>query len=606
MRRIELLAPAKNLEGGITAINYGADAVYIGAPRFGARAAVGNSLEDIGQLIQYAHKYWAKVFITMNTILYDNELKDAEKMIHQLYKMGADALIVQDMGILELDLPPIALHASTQTHNYDLDRIQFLEKAGFERIILARELSQQQIQEIRRNTSSELEYFVNGALCVCLSGQCYFSQAIGGRSANRGECAQPCRMKYQLEDKHGKVLAKDKHLLSLKDLNLADQLEDIIDSGIISLKIEGRLKDISYIKNVVSHYRKKLDEILEYRQNLTRASSGSTAINFTPDPERTFNRGFTSYFFNGRTQGIANFNSPKALGKQVGRIVSRQKDHFIFEGQEPLHNGDGLCYFNRNKLLKGMQVNGVKGNKIFPNEMGDLTEGAVLYRNHDHEFERQLKQDKAQRKISASLLMESNEKFFQLTAFDEDGIVKTIDLEGDFELAQNREMAANNLRRQLSKSGDSIFSVEEITLPEGELPFIPAKQINEIRRTLLNSLEEERINHHQQSQVRPLVVHPPYPDKHLSYSSNVSNYKAEEFYKKCGVESIAPAFELQSKNKGKTIMTTRHCLRYEFNMCPKKGKAPNRSNEPLYLVDNKNRYRLEFNCKRCEMKVILE
>ena len=605
MRKIELLAPAKNLETGIAAINYGADAVYIGAPKFGARAAVGNTLEDIGELIKYAHQYWAKVFITMNTILYDNELKEAEALIHQLYKLGADALIVQDMGILEMDLPPIELHASTQTHNFDLERIQFLEKAGFKRIILARELSLEQIKEIRANTSVDLEYFVNGALCVCLSGQCYFSHAITGRSANRGECSQACRMKYNLEDADGNILAKDQHLLSLKDLNLSNEITDIVNAGICSLKIEGRLKDISYIKNITSHYSEKLDAAIHHNKELERASSGHTKVNFKPDPERTFNRGFTSYFFKGRIPEIANFFSPKSLGKDVGKIIAVRKDHFLVKSKYPLHNGDGLCFFNKNKLLKGIQVNGVKGDKIYPNDMSMICDGVTLYRNNDHEFAKELKQDKSTRKIAIDILLEQVENRITLQITDENGVSASNCLSENFELAKNEEMAQANITKQLSKLGDSIYDLNNIRLNLQNTPFIQAKILNELRRKTLDDLTSNRIELAQKEETRPLITHPKYYADKITYMGNVSNCKAEDFYKKCGVENIEKAFELQKNFDGKTIMITKHCLRYEFGKCPKKMKSIGDKPGPLYLVDNNRKYSLEFNCQRCEMKVVL-
>jgi putative protease len=606
MKQIELLAPAKNLETGMAAINYGADAIYIGAPKFGARSAVGNTLEDIAKLIEYAHKYWAKVYIAMNTILYDHELKEAEKLIHELYKLGADALIVQDMAILEMNLPPIELHASTQTHNYDLDRIKFLEKAGFSRIILARELSLEQIQEIRKNTSVELEYFIHGALCVSLSGQCYFSQAVGGRSANRGECSQACRMKYDLVDEDGKVIAKDKHLLSLKDLNLSGHLKELVESGICSLKIEGRLKDSSYLKNVTSHYRQELDTIFENSPKFKKASSGQVHPDFTPDLDKTFNRGFTSYFFSGRIPEIANFYTPKSMGKEIGKIVAVRKDHFIIDTKFEIHNGDGLCFFNRNKLLKGIQVNGVKGKQIFPNEMNMLVEGASLYRNNDHEFAKTLKKDHAVRRISVDLKLEFQENELRLFATDEDGVEASAQLQQEFELARNTDMAITNLRKQLSKSGDSIYSINAIECQFSQAPFVQAKTLNELRRKTLDHLSENRISALQPHQRRTLVNHPKYPSKKLNYMGNVVNCKAEEFYHKCGVEEIEKGFELQSDYSGKTIMTTKHCLRYEFGLCNKELSTQNKNNKALYLVDNKNRYKLEFHCQRCEMKIIFE
>jgi len=605
MRKIELLAPAKNLETGMAAINYGADAVYIGAPKFGARAAVGNTLEDIGELIKYAHQYWAKVFITMNTILYDNELKEAEKLIHELYKLGADALIVQDMGVLEMDLPPIELHASTQTHNFDLERIQFLEKAGFKRIILARELSLEQIKEIRANTKVDLEYFVNGALCVCLSGQCYFSHATTGRSANRGECSQSCRMKYDLEDADGRLLAKDKHLLSLKDLNLSNEINDIVNAGICSLKIEGRLKDISYIKNITSHYSEKLDQTLNKNKAFERASSGHTKINFEADPERTFNRGFTPYFFKGRVPEIANFFSPKALGKEIGKIIAVRKDHFLVKSRLPLHNGDGLCFFNKNNLLKGIQVNGVKGDKIYPNDMSMICDGVTLYRNNDHEFAKELKQDKNIRKISIDILFEQLGEQLFLHITDENGISASNSLNENFELAKNAEMAQGNIKKQLSKLGDSIYELRSIQQNFDNTPFIQAKLLNELRRKTLEDLTQLRIKYAEKEATRPLISHPQYYSDKITYMGNVSNCKAEDFYKKCGVNNIEKAFELQKNFDGKTVMVTKHCLRYEFGKCPKLVKTIGEKPGPLYLVDNNRKYSLEFNCQRCEMKVVL-
>lgn len=606
MKQIELLAPAKNLETGMAAINYGADAIYIGAPKFGARSAAGNTLEDIAELIKYAHRYWAKVFITMNTILYDHELQEAEELIHELYKLGADALIVQDMGVLEMNLPPIELHASTQTHNYDLDRIKFLEKVGFKRIILARELSLEEIKEIRKNTNVELEYFIHGALCVSLSGQCYFSHAIGGRSANRGECSQACRMKYDLVDEEGKVIAKDKHLLSLKDLNLSGHMKDLVEAGICSLKIEGRLKDSSYLKNVTSYYRKELDSVFEKKREFTKASSGTIDPKFDPDLDRTFNRGYTSYFFTGRIPEIANFHTPKSLGKEIGKIISIRKDHFIIDTKYEIHNGDGLCFFNQNKLLKGILVNGVKGKQIFPNEMSMLVEGATLYRNNDHEFAKTLKRDNSIRRISVDFYLEFTNDTLTLFATDEDGISASVQLQQEFELARNRDMAISNLQKQLVKSGGSIYSISNIEDNFTDVPFVQAKQLNELRRNVLDRLTEIRIEAFQKTEKQDLISHPQYPTKNLTYMGNVVNCKAEEFYHKCGVEKIEKGFELQSNYTGKTIMTTKHCLRHEFGMCKKEVSTDAKPNTPLYLVDNKNRYKLEFHCQRCEMKIVLE
>ncbi|WP_421918985.1 peptidase U32 family protein [Marinifilum sp.] len=604
MKKIELLAPAKNLETGIAAINYGADAVYIGAPKFGARSAAGNTLEDIGKLLQYAHQYWAKVFITMNTILYDNELKEAEELIHKLYELGADALIVQDMGVLEMNLPPIELHASTQTHNYDLDRIQFLEKVGFKRIILARELSLEEIKNIRKNTSVELEYFVHGALCVSLSGQCYFSHAIGGRSANRGECSQACRMKYDLVDVEGKVIAKDKHLLSLKDLNLSSHLDQIVDAGVCSLKIEGRLKDSSYLKNITSFYRQSLDKVFDRKREYEPASSGTINPDFKPDPEITFNRAYTSYFFTGRIPEIANFHTPKSMGKEIGKILEVKKDHVVVETKYELHNGDGLCFFNKNKLLKGFQVNGIQGNKVFPNDMSMLQKGVRLFRNNDHEFSKVLKRDNSVRKIGVEFYLDIVEGGINLTAIDEDEMSANIQIKESFESAKNEELALKNIRKQLQKSGDSIYQINNVEINFDSVPFVQAKKLNDLRRQCLEQLTFNRTEAFKVEEKRPLIAHPQYPAKELTYMGNVVNCKAEEFYHKCGVEKIEKGFELQNNHSGKTIMTTKHCLRHEFGMCQKETKTGKSQNQALFLVDNKNRYKLEFNCQRCEMKII--
>lgn len=604
MRKIELLAPAKDLECGKAAIDCGADAVYIGASKFGARSAVGNSLEDIAQLIEYAHKYWARVYVTLNTILFDDELKEAERMIHELYKLGADALIVQDMGILEMDLPPIPLHASTQTHNYDLERIQFMEQAGFERIILARELSAQQLQTIGKSTSAELEYFIHGALCVSLSGQCYFSHAINGRSANRGECSQPCRMKYSLEDNTGKVLAKDKHLLSLKDLNLTKHLEEIIKTGVCSFKIEGRLKDINYIKNITSHYRKCLDDIIYRRSDLQRASSGTTSITFNPDPERSFNRGFTPYFFGERIKDIANFLTPKSMGKKVGSVKAVHKDHFIFDGDYDLHNGDGLCFFNDKNILSGISINKVDGKRVYPNDMSPVIDGAILYRNLDHDFSKKLKKENPQRKINVSLHLMCTSEGLTLQATDDDSTFVSHHIEGKIDQARNEAMAQDNLNRQLSKSGDSIFSVNEVTMDLDFAPFVPARQLNDLRRQTLDKLEQERIKQHPHSTNSPSHNHPQYPSSQLNYMGNVTNKLAHQFYTKCGVTSIEQGFELQSEFEGKVLMTTRHCLRFQFGLCPKQGQTNQQITEPLFLTDSKNRYQLQFDCKNCVMKIL--
>ncbi len=603
-KTIELLAPAKNIETGMAAINYGADAVYIGAPKFGARAAAGNTLNDIEQLVKYAHQYWAKVYVTFNTILYDNELDEAEKLIHQLYEIGVDALIIQDLGILEMNLPPIELHASTQTHNYDLNRIQFLEQVGFKRIILARELSLTQLQEIRKHTSCELEYFVHGALCVSLSGQCYFSQATTNRSANRGACSQACRMKYNLIDDNGNILAKDKYLLSLKDLNLSAHLQEIINSGICSLKIEGRLKDSTYLKNITSHYRKHINNVLKTNPQITPVASGNTKISFNPDPDITFNRGYTNYFFNGRTNHIANYNTPKAMGKQIGRVTKINKDNFTVDTKEQLNNGDGLCFIDKQGTLRGFQVNRVEKNKIYPNDIRLLQQGVTLFRNNNHQFTKLLKNDHSIRKIATELFVDFYDNTLSITAIDENEIAANIQHSKSFELAKNKDMAMNNIQKQLQKSGDTIFDIYHVHINMDNIPFIPAKQLNELRRKCLEQLLANRLSAYPANHQAMDIKHPKYPQEQLSYRGNVTNKKAEDFYKKCGVTQIEKGFEIQKSYTGKLLMVTRHCLRHDFGICLKHHKAGRGDNRKLFLEDNNHRYALEFDCKRCEMKIL--
>ena len=434
VRKIELLAPAKNLETGIEAINHGADAVYIGAPQFSARSAAGNSLDDIRQLVEYAHLFHAKVYVALNTILNDSELAAAEKIIWDVYHAGAGAIIIQDAGILNLSLPPIAIHASTQMDNRNLKKVRFLEDAGFSQVVLARELTINEIKDIATHTSVALEVFVHGALCTSYSGQCYISQALSGRSANRGVCAQYCRLPYTLQDAGGNVLASQKHLLSLKDLNQSDFLEELLDAGVSSLKIEGRLKESSYVKNSTAYYRQKLDTIFEKRPEYRAASSGESIPFFMPNPQKSFNRGFTNYFLHGRTKNIASPDSPKSIGEPVGNVADVKGNHFTLAGQKTIHNGDGLCFGST-----GFRVNRVEGNQIFPAEMPRLTPGTTLFRNYDHEFEKTLSGKSAERKMRIEWLLEENSFGFSLTITDEAGFSATITQDFAKELAKRKQ-----------------------------------------------------------------------------------------------------------------------------------------------------------------------
>ena len=597
---LELLSPARDLECGLAAINHGADAVYIGAPKFGARAAAGNPLKDIAELISYAHRYWARVYITLNTILYDSELNEARSMIHQLYDAGADALIIQDMGLLELDLPPIPLFASTQTHNYNLDRIQFLERVGIQRVILARELSLKKVSEIRKATALDLEFFVHGALCVSFSGQCYFSQATTGRSANRGECAQMCRLPYTLTDGRGNVLASNQHVLSLKDLNLSDYLSDLVDAGVTSFKIEGRLKEASYVKNVTAFYRAKLDAVIEDREGFRSSSSGRTTFFFTPDPERTFNRGTTDYFIRGRRHELVSLRTPKSVGKLLGTVQSVGSGFFALQTSDQIHNGDGICFFGENDEMMGININRVEANRIYPNSMEGIEPGVVVYRNYDHEFVQLLKSDSARRTIDVDLSFDETPDGFQLHAVDEDGNTVTHRLVHEKEVARKPDAAFETIKTQLSKLGDTIFNSKNITVGLTQAFFLPMGVLNQLRRDCIAALEAERARNIPR-QVKTIVPNEsPFPEKRLDYSANVVNEKAAAFYRRHGVEEIEKGLELQNDASGKILMTTRHCMKFQFDLCRgEKGSA-----EELYLSDGRTTYKLDFDCEQCVMKIV--
>jgi len=599
-RPLELLSPARDLACGIAAIDHGADAVYIGAPKFGARAAAGNTLEDITALAAYAHKYWARVYVTLNTLLYDHELEEARNLVVGIHEAGADALIFQDMALLELDLPPIPLFASTQTHNYDIQKIQFLEQVGVQRVILARELSVKQIREIRAASSLELEAFVHGALCVSFSGQCYISEAVKGRSANRGECAQLCRLPYTLTDRRGAVLARNQHLLSLKDLNLSEYLADLIAAGVSSFKIEGRLKDASYVKNVTAFYRAQLDALIARDTQLCRASSGTTQFSFTPDPSRSFNRGFTDYFFRRRRLDIVSLQTPKSLGQAIGTVERVSSTSFILASTEQIHNGDGICFFDANDELRGVNVNRAEGNRISPNSMAGIQPGTVLYRNHDHAFLRQLNGRSAVRRIGVEMVFEDRTDGFALCAKDEDGNQVLTQIVHAKEEATRPAKALETIRTQLSKMGETPYVLTLFTYAPASTYFLPVAVLNQMRRTCLDALDAERTRH-QPGRLQNLVPNSvPYPLTTLDRYANVVNSKAAAFYRRHGVEGIEMGVELQESFPETTLMTTKYCLKYQFDLCTgDRGGA-----EELFLSDGKTRYLLEFDCDRCVMKIV--
>lgn len=604
-RPIELLAPAKNLECGIEAINHGADAVYIGAPRFGARAAAGNSLADIEALVQYAHLYNVRIYVTVNTILRDDELKETEAMIWDLYRVGVDALIVQDMGLTQLNLPPIPLHASTQMDNRTVEKVRFLADAGFWQVVLARELSVNEISRIHAACPDTLlEVFIHGALCVSYSGQCYVSEACFGRSANRGECAQFCRLQFDMTDADGKVIEKGKHLLSLKDMNQSDNLEELLDAGASSLKIEGRLKDVSYVKNVTAYYRQKLDALFKRRKEYVRASSGSVKLAFRPQLDKSFSRGFTDYFAHGRNPGIFSFNTPKSLGEEVGTVKEIRGNYLTVAGVKAFSNGDGLCYIDAQGRLQGFRVNRVENNKLFPQEMPRIKPKTVLYRNFDQEFDRIMQKKSAERKLTVDVSLAENNFGFTLTMCDEDGNSVSMALSKNKELARTPQH--DNLINQLGKLGNTPFVPRNIEVDLSENWFIPSSELAELRRvTVEKLLSLRRINYHRELWRMPETEHP-YPQKELTYLGNVMNKEAAAFYQKHGVEKIAPAFEVEHP-EGAALMFCKHCLRYSMGWCPVHHKVKSPYREPYYLVSGDGKkFRLQFDCKNCQMKVYSE
>lgn len=604
-RSIELLAPAKDLQCGIEAVNHGADAVYIGAPRFGARAAAGNSLEDIFSLVTYAHTYNVRIYVTVNTILYDSELKETEKMIWELYRAGVDALIIQDMAITQLNIPPIPLHGSTQMDNRSVEKVHFLSEAGFRQVVLARELSLAEIRKIHEACPDvSLEAFIHGALCVSYSGQCYASQSCYGRSANRGECAQFCRLSFDLVDAENRTIVKNKHLLSLKDMNQSDNLEALLDAGVSSFKIEGRLKDVSYVKNVTAYYRQKLDEILKRRTEFVRSSSGNVHLFFTPQLEKSFNRGFTDYFLKGRKPDIYSFDTPKSLGEEVGKVKDVRSNYLTVAGIKSFSNGDGLCYVDDKGVLRGFRVNRAEANKIFPQMMPHLKPGTVLFRNYDRDFMRVMEGTSATRKIGVSILLTEICYGFALTIEDVDG--SRVVMSFSYPKEKARTFQADNQKAQLEKLGNTPFEVERVDISLSDNWFIPSSVLGEWRRHIVERLLMLRRINYRREVSRLRNTHHSYPERELTYLGNVMNSKAEDFYRQHGVTRIAPAFEREKPDKA-VLMFCKHCLRYSMGWCPvhQKGRSPYK--EPYFLVSNDGRrFRLQFDCKNCLMEVSAE
>lgn len=599
-RPIELLAPARDLLCGKEAILHGADAVYIGAPRFGARSAAGNSVEDIAELCAFAHLYGVRIYVALNTILREEELPEAERLIHQLYAAGVDALIVQDMGITQLDLPPIPLHASTQMDNRTPEKVRFLEEVGFTQVVLARELTLEQIRGIAEQTSVPLEVFVHGALCVSYSGQCYLSAALSGRSANRGECAQYCRLPYRMIDAEGREIVAGKHLLSLKDMNRSDQLEELLDAGVSSLKIEGRLKEVSYVKNVTAYYRQRLDAIFARRTEYRRSSYGRSHFDFEPALEKSFNRGFTPFFLHGRRADITSFDTPKSLGEPIGTVKALKGNSFTIAGVKALHNGDGLTFFNARGELEGFRVNRVENNQVFTLDRPMIRPKMALYRNVDQAFENTLAKPSAERKLAVEMTFADNPFGFTLSLKEESGASVSIGKPFQKELARTDQSA--NIRTQLAKLGNTPFEASAVEVQLSEPWFVPSSLLAEMRREGVERLLAAKRIRYRRKEQRFTPTHAQFPEKRLTYLGNVANSRAEAFYRVHGVEQVEPAFE-QRPRKEVPLMFTKHCLRYSMGWCPRhqKGKSPFK--EPYFLQYKETTLRLRFDCVNCQMLI---
>jgi putative protease len=616
---LELLAPAKTAAIGREAILHGADAVYIGGPAFGARDKAGNSIADIAGLVRFAHRFHARIFVTLNTILHDAELEAARKLAYDCYDAGVDALIVQDMALLELDLPPIDLHASTQCDIRTPEKARFLAEVGFSQLVLARELTLKEIAVVRAAVPSDtvIEHFIHGALCVAYSGQCNISHAHTGRSANRGDCSQACRLPYTLQDSQGRVVAYEKHLLSVKDNNQSGNLRTLIDAGVRSFKIEGRYKELPYVKNITGHYRQLLDEILTERPELHAASSGKTKLLFTPNPDKTFHRGATDYFSNGRKSDIGAFDTPTFVGIEIGTVTKIGDNWFELETNDTLSNGDGLNYLHKREVV-GLQANVVEQKdkvwRIFPNEaiatLAGLRTGINISRNRDHAWEHALTRKSAERRTGICATFGETNDGFSLTLLDEDGISATATAAIDKQPANNPSEADKNLREQLARFGNTDFALTAFTVEWTQPWFVPSSLANKLRRDAVKKLEAARLRVYKRP-TRKTPLEPPakYPQESLSFLANVYNSSARAFYEKHGVKLIEAAYEAHKETGEVSLMITRHCIRYSLSLCPKQAKGVigvqgQVRAEPMTMLNGSEKLRLEFDCRACEMHVI--
>ena len=590
MRKLELLAPAKDYTSAVDAIDCGADAVYIGAGKFGARYSATNSVEDIARVAEYAHRYGVKVYTTLNTLLFDNELEEARKQALALIDAGVDALIVQDMAYCRMGLP-IELHTSTQTNCVTAEKVKFFEETGFKRAILERSLSKEQIREIRKATNIELEAFVHGAICVSQSGRCFFSRSTSERSGNRGECSQPCRLEYDLCNDKGEVIIKSKHLLSVRDLDLSARLGEMIDLGINSFKIEGRLKDRTYVRNIVSLYRQLLDAEIAKRNDVERSSAGRSTIEFEPNASRTFTRGAGEYLFDGKRRGVASFDTPKAMGEKIGKVVKADRRGIILDRRHDLTTGDGVCFIANGSLV-GTNVIGVEGERVQFNRYDGVVVGAELFRNYNRLFSQAVERSRVKRTISADLHLQFNAEKITLTATDESGISTTVTIAQPSEEARDKAKGEEALRRQLSRSGDTIFEVR----------FVPMSVVGALRREVFEMLEKERLYRYSIIKNEPFIEkqYVKYPTSQLLPQDNVTNRLAQEFYTDHGVEHIEEGLDCRTSTAGEQVVISDYCIRREIGECLLEKP---RLRGDLYLVRGTKRYRLCFDCKACQMKI---
>lgn len=598
VKTVELLAPAKDYASAVVAVDAGADAVYIGGARFGARQAAGNATQEIARVVEYAHRFGVRVHATLNTLLWDDELPDAERQARELIDAGVDALIVQDMALRRMNLP-VELHASTQVSNRTPQGARFLAEAGFARVILERALSLEEIRAICAATPAEVEVFVHGAICVGYSGRCFLSRALSGRSGNRGACSQPCRLPWDLVDGRGRKIIAGKHLLSVRDLNLSHRLGELVDAGVTSFKIEGRLKDAGYIRNVVAYYRRALDEVLAARPGWSRASVGESIPDFTPDPAKSFTRGESEYFFAGKRPGVASFDTPKAVGERIGRVAKVSGGSFLLDAEADLAPGDGICFISPCGVL-GSNVNAVEGRRITPNRMEGIVPGAEVYRNYDRRFNLALERSRMRRVIPARAVVTASAGGLSITCVDCEGVESSASRALPLDRAKNPVANAASLRTQAMKSGDTIFAVREVEVQGAEW-FVPASLAAEVRREALDELLRRRMERPLSHRILPEDPAARYPSERLGGEENVTNRLAAAFYRDHGVREIEPPLERAASLEGCTVMRSAYCIRREIGECLREGST---LRGDLYLEHGAERFRLDFDCAACEMALV--